>query len=373
MRILFNALPTHCQGGGALVKLRKLEEHFRARGHRVDFYDPWETDIESYDIYHHFSFFKWDLPMIQYAKATGVKVVVETMYWWSWKYAFFYPQPTATRLRAIVHHGVKTFAPWLAPQRKVAVTADLLMANSRTEARLLARHFAVSRDKIAVIPNGADARFREASRDRFIEKYGLKDFVLVVGMFELRKNQLAVIRALKNTEIPVVFIGTAPPPHRWYYELCRREATRTMRFLDHIDHNDPLLASTYAAADTLVMPSWHETVGKVALEAGLAGAKLVLTTFSPVREYFGDLARYVAPGDDHGIRKAILESMASPKDPRIREHLSRDYLWDRVADLRLKAYAELTEGDGVHRPACGDGAEVTSRTAQLTGSRSEGL
>ncbi|MFH1314607.1 MAG: glycosyltransferase [Candidatus Eisenbacteria bacterium] len=344
MRILFNAFPTHCQGGGALVKLRKLEEHFTARGHLVDFYDPWRTDIEKYDIYHHFSFFKWDLPMIQYARATGVKVVVETMYWWSWKYALFYPQPLAGRLRAMAHHAIKTVVPRLAPQHKVACAADLLMANSRTEARLLARHFAVSYDKIAVIPNAADARFREASPDRFVEKYGLKDFVLVVGMFELRKNQLTLIRALKETGVPVVFIGVSPPPHRWYYELCRREATQEMKFIDRIDHDDPLLASTYAAADTLVMPSWHETVGKVALEAGLAGAKLVVTTFCPIREYLGDLARYVHPGDERGLRKAVIESMASPKDFRVREHMGSDYLWDRVADLRLEAYGRLLDG-----------------------------
>ena len=367
MRILFNALPTHCQGGGALVKLKKLEEHFKARGHLVDFFDPWETDIEQYDIYHHFSFFKWDLPMIQYAKAAGVKVVVETMYWWSWKYALLYPQPAAARLRAVVHHGIKTFVPWLAPQRRVATTADLLVANSRTEARLLARHFAVSRDKIAVVPNAADARFREALPDRFIEEYGLKDFVLVVGMFELRKNQLAVIRALKDTGVPVVFIGKAPPPHRWYYELCRHEASANMMFIEHIDHDDPLLASAYAAADTLLMPSWHETVGKVALEAGLAGAKLVVTTFSPIREYLGDLALYVAPGDGDAIRRAVIESMAATKNHGIIDHLSRECLWDRVAESRLKAYRHLTGVGEVDRPGGERGARATSRETTPAG------
>jgi hypothetical protein len=73
MKILFNAFPTHCQGNGALIKLRKLEEYFKARGHQVDYFNPWETDIGEYDIYHHFSFFKWDYPVIRYAKSTGAK------------------------------------------------------------------------------------------------------------------------------------------------------------------------------------------------------------------------------------------------------------------------------------------------------------
>jgi glycosyltransferase involved in cell wall biosynthesis len=243
------------------------------------------------------------------------------------------------------------------------------MANSQTEARLLARHFAVPRDRVAVIPNAADIRFRKASPGRFVDAYGIKDFVLVVGMFELRKNQLTLIRALKDTGVPVVFIGTSPPPHRWYYELCRSEATANMTFIDRIDHDDPLLASAYAAADTLVMPSWHETVGKVALEAGMAGAKLVLTTFCPIREYLGDLARYVNPGDTAGIRQAVLESMASPGDTRVREHLGQAYLWDRVADLRLEAYRGLLgDPDSAANERVKD-AETKSHEAELSGAR----
>jgi len=40
-----------------------------------------------------------------------------------------------------------------------------------------------------------------------------------------------------------------------------------------------MLASAYAACDVFVLPSMFETPGIAALEAGLAGAKIVITKY----------------------------------------------------------------------------------------------
>lgn len=343
MRILFNAYPTHCQGGGAVVKMRKLREYLQKVGHQVDCFDPWRTKIRGYDIYHHFSWFPADLPMIRFAKAEGVKIVIETMYWDSFRYALRFPALGAPgRAKALVNLLMKTFLPWLTSGRRILTLADLLMPNSQVEANLLVRHFGVDPRKISVALNGVDKRFSETTSDLFFGRYGLRDFVLCTGMIEPRKNQLTLIRALKGTHLPLVLMGNCPGIHRWYYERCRKEANPNVHFLENVDHDDPLLASAYAASGVLAVPSWHETTSKSALEAALAGKNIVMTTYAPAaREYLGDRVFYVNPGDMDGLRKAIRLAHQRSPDPNLKRRAEQSYLWETVAGERVHLYEQL--------------------------------
>jgi glycosyltransferase involved in cell wall biosynthesis len=346
LRILFNAYPTHCQGGGGVVKLRKLRDHLRARGHQVDLFDPWTTDVRGYQIYHHFSWYSGDRPLLRYVRAEGVQVVVETMYWESLRYLLQSAELDGPRrIRGLAGHGLKLVLPWLAPRRRVLATADLLMPNSAIEARLLRRHFGIDPGRIVVAPNGADRRFADASPEPFASRFGLKEFVLCTGMIEARKNQLALIRALAGTGIPLVLIGACPAVHRPYLERCRAAADHSVHFLGPIDHDDPLLASAYAAARVLALPSWHETTGKSALEAGLCAKQVIMTRFAPAaREYLGDLATYVHPGDVAGLRRALLAAYEAPPNEALRQRVLDRYLWDQVVPVREQAYRSLLSG-----------------------------
>lgn len=345
MRILYNAYPTHCQGGGGVVKMRKLREYLERRGHQVDYFDPWKSQVEKYDIYHHFSALKWDYPTIQFVKATGLKIVIETMYWSSYRYALNAPAAGATgRIKMIGRHILKLGFPWILPERRVLALADCLMPNSELEARLLARHYRIPRQRIFVAPNGVDRRFAEASPALFVREFGLKDFVLTTGMFEERKNQLTLIRALKGTGLPLVLIGNSPGVHRWYFDRCQKEADGSVRFLDYLDHDSPLLASAYAASRVLAMPSWHETTGKSALEAALTGTNIVMTTYAPAaKEYLGDLAFYVDPGDMEGIRQAVLRAYEAPPNETLKRRVEERFLWEKVVEVREKGYERLLE------------------------------
>jgi glycosyltransferase involved in cell wall biosynthesis len=343
MRILFNAYPTHCQGGGGVVKMRKLREYLEKLGHRVDYFDPWRSRVEDYDIYHHFSALKWDYPIIQFVKAAGLKIVIETMYWASYRHALHAPAGAIGRIKMLARHTLRLGFPWILPERRVLGLADCLMPNSETEARLLARHYRIPKEQIFVAFNGVEQRFAEATPNLFVTQYGLKDFVLATGMFEARKNQLTLIRAMKGTGIPLVLIGNCPAVHRWYYERCRQEADDQVHFVDYLDHDDPLLASAYAAARVLAMPSWHETTGKSALEAALTATSIVMTTYAPgAREYFGDLAFYVDPGDIEEIRRAVLHAYEAPPNEALKRRVEEHFLWAKVVAAREQGYERLT-------------------------------
>ena len=64
-----------------------------------------------------------------------------------------------------------------------------------------------------------------------------------------------------------------------------------MTWLGKLDHDDPLLASVYAAARVFALPSWFETPGLAAARRlRLAGVRPVaITPYGSTREYFGGL------------------------------------------------------------------------------------
>ena len=70
------------------------------------------------------------------------------------------------------------------------------------------------------------------------------------------------------------------------YDKCVKEAGSNVKFLGDLDHSSDMLRSAYAACDVFVLPGWFETPGLAALEAALAGAKVVATKGGSTKEYF---------------------------------------------------------------------------------------
>src|SRR5205085_2575717 len=77
------------------------------------------------------------------------------------------------------------------------------------------------------------------------------------------------------------------------------------RWVPAVAHDDPLLASAYAAARVVALPSWFETPGLAALEGALAGRAVVVTPYGCAPEYFGDMAVYVRPGRPTKLAQAL--------------------------------------------------------------------
>jgi glycosyltransferase involved in cell wall biosynthesis len=121
------------------------------------------------------------------------------------------------------------------------------------------------------------------------------------------------------------------------------EAKRNPRItlIDGLPNDSPMLASAYAACDTFVLPSLYETPGIAALEAGLAGAKIVITPYGGTTEYFGESAVYVEPGSVSSIRDGIRMALARQRDGRLRDRIRSRYLWSSVASQTKAAYERV--------------------------------
>jgi len=282
------------------------------------------------------------VPVVEAARRHGVAVVLSTIAWFDPANCLREPRSWPWRLAAGARFAARAACPWLPSwRRRLYRSVDLLLPNSNAEAEQLVRYFRVPRRQIHVVPNGADERFAAADPEPFACLVRTRGFVLCAGRIEPRKNQLGLIQAMRDTNVPIVILGDAVPGHEAYMRACRRAAGENARFVPRIDHDDPLLGSAYAACGCLVLPGWFETPGLAALEAGMSGTPLVLPRGGCAREYFGPHAAYVRPGDLRGIRRAVLDAVARGRSETLAELVRTSFTWKTAAEVTRAAYERV--------------------------------
>jgi glycosyltransferase involved in cell wall biosynthesis len=353
LRVLFHTAPGAMQNpGGGEVQLLKTAESLRELGVDVRLLDPWNDRLDEADWLHLFGTVPSCLEMARVAKRLGVRVALSPISWYDPYSSWRLSRGIARKLRGVAGWSLRRVWPRCPSWRRELIgLADLLLPNSEAEAGQLQRLFGANPARIAVVPNGVDARFADGDPELFRSHFGVCDFVLVPGRIEPRKNQLAVILALWGSGIPLVIAGDRHLEHAEYDQRCRREGDAGVTFVGRLPHSSPLLAAAYAAARVVVLPSWFETPGLAALEGALAGAQVVVTRRGSAYEYFGDLARYVEPHDIMGIRTAVREAMFSRAGTALRQHVRSHFLWANVAEQTLAAYQCLGETRRVAVPA----------------------
>jgi glycosyltransferase involved in cell wall biosynthesis len=221
-------------------------------------------------------------------------------------------------------------------QTFVLRAASAVLPNSRAEASMLSKDFGIKCDLIRIVPNGVDVSL--FSNHHSSIDFGLSEFVLMVARFDLRKNQLGLIRATKDVDIPMVFIGKPSSSilAQEYYKKCMREAGKNVRFLQSIKHEN--LPAIYRACKVHALPSFFETPGLASLEAALAGANIVSTNRGATYEYFGNLAWYCEPGNYESIKNAVVAAWQSPKSDRLAKLIQMRNSWEAVARETKRVY-----------------------------------
>ncbi|MCM8782576.1 MAG: glycosyltransferase [Candidatus Omnitrophica bacterium] len=345
MKILFFVYPSAFQApGGGETLLLKTKEALEAKGIMVKLFDQWKDKLQDYDILHVFGSVKDCLGLMQSAKSLGVKIVLSPIFWSTFQRAWHEYGTLKNKLQMSARHMAKKIFPvFPSARRRMFVLADALAPNSKTEADQINRLFAVSKNKMHIVPCGVDRRFANADARIFTDKYGLRDFVLSVGRIEPRKNQLNLIKAMRGFGKQLVFIGGVVPGFEAYFYECKRSGDKNTVFIDHLEHEDPLFASAYAASSVFVLPGWFETPGLVALEAGLAGARLAVTEVGSTREYFKDYAEYFNPSSIRSIREAIEKSLQKKSAEELRKHIMDNFLWECTVEENIKIYKHLLQ------------------------------
>lgn len=210
--------------------------------------------------------------------------------------------------------------------------AACLLPNSQNEYNRLTKDYKIEQN-YAIIPNAVNTHlFQEIKNTQ-------RDIVLCVGRIEGRKNQLNVIKALKNTKYKVVFIGADSPNQKKYVEACKAEATDNITFIDFISQKE--LVSYYNRAKVHVLASWFETTGLSNLEAGLMGCNLVVANKGDVKDYFKELVFYCDPENVSSIKNAIDIAWNAPITNTLQQYILDNYTWDVAAKKTETTYKTI--------------------------------
>ena len=173
----------------------------------------------------------------------------------------------------------------LITEKRLAHASDRIITATERERSLLVRYYRVPREKIGVVPCGVDLeRFQPVARELARKELGLQDsefIVLYVGRFAPVKglDRLMAAAAHLRSRKGLTFViiggdGRQTPASIALRRFVRRASIESIvRFQGRVEHE--LLPLYYSAADVLVVPSYYESFGLVALESLACGTPVI--------------------------------------------------------------------------------------------------
>lgn len=193
----------------------------------------------------------------------------------------------------------------------VLKNAEVCIANSPTEAQTMKRDCPSCNAQVIPWSSGlAEELDREPNED-FLQLTGLqkKGYILQVGRFEMRKNQLGTLLATKDFDLPLVFIATTTAVHSTEYLFTCLEAIHKWRKGPTLIISQELpsyksgnltilqmpggqklpretLLSAFGHAGLHIHPAFHELPGYTYLESAKLGIPTIASTWTSIRDYF---------------------------------------------------------------------------------------
>jgi glycosyltransferase involved in cell wall biosynthesis len=327
--------------GGLQVQVRATLaalQRMSCRDLQVELVDVNRQRLDSYDVIHVFSAINGNYRLVELATEMGVPVVLSALVSPGWSRAAGVRACIADRLAGrLTAWNVQTS---YAQTKRALQLAQMVIALGPAERDAIIAAFRIDETRIRVLPNGIAPQFFAADATAFLRHTGLNGpFVLMVGAISPYKNQLGLVQALAKSALPVVLIGRAQRQHQPY--LQQLLTSPQVRWFGQFDHDDPMLASAYAAASVLALPSQGEVFPLVVLESMAAGTPVVMTNESALRLPDSAFAlKQLRWNDTAGLCSAITSLVAAPPERAAVRALVEDYSWQRVASEIAFCYEE---------------------------------
>ncbi len=245
-------------------------------------------------------------------------------------------------------------------ERALVHSVDRIVVATEHERQLLRQLFRVERDRVAVIPPGVDLdQFQPRDQMAARRELGLPEggrVLLAVGRIEPLKGFDILIRALaemtEREDVTLVILGGD--------ERAATEFARLTAIAEEVGVSSRLLfpgatphdrvATYYNAADVVVVPSFYESFGLVALEAMASGVPVVASRVGGLTSTIGDgrtgyLISWRCPEPFAEKLDLLLSNDALRRalgSAAVRSVVRFD--WGTVADTLLDLYQEVLDG-----------------------------
>jgi len=325
---------TQNKSGGVQIRIQNYVCQLAKKGINVKLFNKWSDKIENFDILHIFKLNTEDYQLIVHAKRIGIPIVISSIV----------PLEKSVRIRAnCLLSKTLPINTGYSLLKKILDMADIVISQTNKEAEFICRNYKLDKSKIRVIPNGVIIINESKHSNLIYKKLDLdRPYVLQVGRFDSNKNQLSVIKAMKDQDVPIIFVGGSNPKQPQYFEYCKQIASQNMHFLGWIKNDDPLLESIYVNAHVVVLPSHKEIFGNSLIEGGAVGANLVATRELPLNDWgIANYCSLINPGDLDDIRNKILIEYKKPKTHELKILIRKKFSWDSVVKEHINIYKLL--------------------------------
>jgi glycogen(starch) synthase len=235
---------------------------------------------------------------------------------------------------------------WLAHQAAAVITCSTTMHDD------VSTVLEVDTARVHVVPNGIDAarwtataRARSAAREQHVTDGPL---LVYAGRLVHEKGVQTLLRAVRplrdaHPGLRLVVAGVGPHEVKLHALARRLRIARAVEFLGFVP--ETRLPALLGAADAVVVPSFYEPFGIVALEAACAGAPLIVAETGGLRDLAADgvaIASFPA-GDVHALATAVGKVLVDPAAARrgaagAARRVRRNYTWLTVAEHTADVY-----------------------------------
>jgi glycosyltransferase involved in cell wall biosynthesis len=229
--------------------------------------------------------------------------------------------------------------------KRLIADAIAVIATTELEASQL-RADNVPADRIRIIPNGIDPHPRGLSGDEFRSRHSLPGgpLLLYMGRFTTIKGPDLLLEAFAQVadRFPEWRLVLAGRDEGLEHDLRRRATTLAIsarvHFVGHLDLSES--TGAYRAASLLVVPSRHEAMSLVALEAAAVGTPVLLTDACGFDEIERAGGGRVVPPTVAGLAQGLTAMLADPGSlplmgARLRDFAVAHYGWPTVVQQYL--------------------------------------
>ncbi|MDH4206632.1 MAG: glycosyltransferase, partial [Desulfobacteraceae bacterium] len=244
----------------------------------------------------------------------------------------------------------------LTNEKKLAKLCDQIVLPTQKEKEYLIQYYNAPVDKIRIVPCGVNLELfkpldkTSARRDLSFSTNDL--IILYVGRYTPIKGLDRLFKAFRNlahlSHLRLVMVGGdgehSPMLRQLQSKAKALHIENRVMFVGRVDQET--LPQYYSAADVLVVPSYYESFGLVALEALACGTPVVTTSVGAMEDIVKDgITGYVATDSDPqnfaGCIEAILQKQNGFSPSKIRASVS-EFTWSRSASLLLEAYRAVS-------------------------------